>query len=300
VGELTADVSLRPMTRDDLSLLARWLESPHVHEWWREPFSPDAVEAEYGPTIDGTDPTKVFVISVDGRLVGIIQRYRNADNPEWAAAMAVVSGGDAAASIDFLIGEPDAVGRGVGAAAIAAFTPMVFDAYPEVSAVLAAPQQANVASWRALEKAGFVREWEGTLDSDDPSDSGPAYVYARYRARRLVGVYDADGGIVGELRYVVGRTLRGTHCSLCDITHGRVRPKPEWNAFVARLGVPFDLFHRNEQPVEGQVPLVLAEVDNRFVPLLGPAELENTHGDVAAFAETLRAAADRHGIAIGS
>ncbi|HWB36124.1 MAG TPA: hypothetical protein VHA75_08875 [Rugosimonospora sp.] len=43
---------------------------------------------------------------------------------------------------------------------------------------MAAPQLANVASWRALERAGFSRLWAGQLDSDDPADAGPAYVYA--------------------------------------------------------------------------------------------------------------------------
>ena len=33
------------------------------------------------------------------------------------------------------------------------------------------------------------------------------------------GVYHADGGIMGELRYVIGAVFQGNHCSLCDITH---------------------------------------------------------------------------------
>ena len=44
---------------------------------------------------------------------------------------------------------------------------------------------------------------------------------------RLVGVYDADGGLLGEAAYVWGK-VRGTrHCALCDITHRRVRRRPE-------------------------------------------------------------------------
>ena len=41
----------------------------------------------------------------------------------------------------------------------------------------------------------------------------------------LVGVYHADGSLLGELRYIWGK-LRGTaHCTLCDITHGRLSEK---------------------------------------------------------------------------
>ena len=51
-------------------------------------------------------------------------------------------------------------------------------AYPNI---VAAVQQGNRRSWRALEKAGFSRTWAGQLESDDPSDAGPSYVYVRAR-----------------------------------------------------------------------------------------------------------------------
>ena len=61
------------------------------------------------------------------------------------------------------------------------FTASTFDRYPGVGAVVVDVQQANRPSWRALEKAGFHRVFAGTIDSDDPSDAGPAYVYVRRR-----------------------------------------------------------------------------------------------------------------------
>ena len=33
-----------------------------------------------------------------------------------------------------------------------------------------------------------------------------------------MGVYDADGGLLGELAYLTGRILGIAHCALCDIT----------------------------------------------------------------------------------
>jgi aminoglycoside 6'-N-acetyltransferase len=167
-------IGLRPATRADFPMIAGWLGQPHVARWWVHPPSVEFVEEYYGPAIDGTDPTELFIVEVDGRAAGLIQRYRHDDNPEWDAAVGVPS----AAGIDYLIGEPDLVGRGIGTAAIAAFVPMVFARYPDLDRVVAVPQQANVGSWRILEKAGFRRVWAGTLDSDDPSDSGPSYVYA--------------------------------------------------------------------------------------------------------------------------
>ena len=33
------------------------------------------------------------------------------------------------------------------------------------------------------------------------------------------GVYHADGGIMGEMRYVAGALFRGNHCSLLSLIH---------------------------------------------------------------------------------
>jgi aminoglycoside 6'-N-acetyltransferase len=93
---------------------------------------------------------------------------------------------DAAAGIDYLIGDPTVVGRGrgrgLGSAAVEAFADQVFDALP-VERIVVTVQQANPASWRVLEKAGFRRVWDGELDSPDPSDQGPEYVYVKSRSQ---------------------------------------------------------------------------------------------------------------------
>ena len=60
------EIAFRPLERSDLPLLAEWLGRPHVARWWREPSDLAAVEATYGPLIDGSDPTEGF-IAVGGR-----------------------------------------------------------------------------------------------------------------------------------------------------------------------------------------------------------------------------------------
>ena len=115
-------------------------------------------------------------------------------------------------------------------------------------------------------------------------------------ATRLVGVYDADGGLLGEAAYVWGK-IRGTrHCSLCDITHGRVRRKPKWDQMVADLGIPMDLLHLNELPTdvrqavaESGAPVVLARSDAGWWPLVGRDELDTLDGSVARLGDLLRA-----------
>jgi RimJ/RimL family protein N-acetyltransferase len=171
-------IIFRPLTRADFPLLARWLAAPHVRAWWRDGLtSLEDIEREYGPPVDSIDPTRVFIFRVDDVPVGMIQCYRHADDPEWDRAVGVPS----AAGIDYLIGEAAHCGRGVGAAAITAFVSIVFDLYPDIATIVAAPQADNRASCRALEKAGFRLVEERELDSGDPSDDGVSAVYVLSR-----------------------------------------------------------------------------------------------------------------------
>lgn len=167
----------RPLTRDDFSLLSHWLSRPHVEPWWREPFDPASVEQRYGPSVDGTDPGEVFVVEQDGRPVGMVQRYRLDDEPEWRRVLEVTGTPENAAGIDYLIGEENLIGRGIGSEIIVQFVEKTWSRYPDVPAIVVDVQQDNRRSWRALEKVGFTRCWAGELDSDDPSDQGPAYAY---------------------------------------------------------------------------------------------------------------------------
>jgi aminoglycoside 6'-N-acetyltransferase len=171
------------MRWEDLPLLLHWLQQPHVHDWWRgEPTDLAAVEAEYGACVAGDDPTELFIIASDGRPIGMIQRYLFIDEPEWTSVFEDIVDIVDAAGIDYLIGEIDAVGRGLGAAAVATMTAMVWDWRP-VTSIVVNVDQANPASWRVLEKSGFTRVWAGEIDSPDPSDDGPQYVYSIARTQ---------------------------------------------------------------------------------------------------------------------
>ena len=67
---------------------------------------------------------------------------------------------------------------------------------------------------------------------------------------RIVGVYNANGGLVGEVRYIVGHLLGTTSCALCDITHSPIRRKREWDDLVAELGIPVDLLTPADLPAQ--------------------------------------------------
>lgn len=121
---------------------------------------------------------------------------------------------------------------------------------------------------------------------------------------RLTGVYHADGGVRGELRYVFGKVLGTAHCALCDITHGRVRRKREWDAFVAGLPVPFDAVHLNERSAEvraateGLTPCVVAHTADGVEVVLAADDLDRAGGEVVAFRDELTAYLARRGLAL--
>lgn len=104
---------------------------------------------------------------------------------------------------------------------------------------------------------------------------------------RLLGVYDADHTLWGELSYWVGARMGRRHCSLCDITHSSVRERADWRACRDQVDVPFETLHRDEVPDEvaaagGPPPYVVAETQAGWVRLLGPDEIEACAGDPAA------------------
>ncbi len=119
----------------------------------------------------------------------------------------------------------------------------------------------------------------------------------------VLGVYDADGGILGELAYVVGHALGRAECALCDVTHGGVRRRPEWDALVASLPVPVRLAHRNELSEaerrtvqESGLPVVLGvRVDGRHTVLVPPGRLALAHGSVDDVGDAIRTALDDEG-----
>jgi len=120
---------------------------------------------------------------------------------------------------------------------------------------------------------------------------------------RLVGVYDADGTIRGELAYWIGARLGRRHCSLCEITHGSIRRRPEWTACVAGMPVPFDTYHRDDQPdavravADGRAPVVVAATSAGHVVLLSPSEVDACGGEIDQLVAAIEAAVQRAGLA---
>ena len=102
------------------------------------------------------------------------------------------------------------------------------------------------------------------------------------------GVYHADGGLIGELKYVAGALFKGQHCSLCDITHKVAWEKTEMKKLRNEANVPFHLVHLNERPddlvsyTRGKTPVLVAKTDSGFITIASDDELKGCNGSVKA------------------
>ena len=206
-------ISLRPMTLDDLRLVRRWIEQPHVARWWLGT-TVDAEMGAYAASIRGEDPTTMLVAIGSGSPIGFGQWYVWGDYPDHADSVGAQPG---ECGIDYAVGEPGMVGAGLGTELVAALVADV-RAHRPGAGIVADPEVTNTASRRVLEKNGFVLVAERPVPSEPvdgpmaiyrlpaPSDvavrlAGPtdAAALAALRAEWSTGSADVDAGFVDRL-----------------------------------------------------------------------------------------------------
>ena len=137
----------RPMTADDLPTIKRWLETPHVSEWWHN--AAEQCELVSGD-LDHLDMAQ-FIVAAAARPFAYLQCYRLS---AWNAGL-----GPQPAStrgLDQFIGESDMLDRGHGSAFIRVFAErLLANGTPRV---VIDPDPTNARAIRAYEKAGFQRD----------------------------------------------------------------------------------------------------------------------------------------------
>ena len=137
-------------------LARRWLLEPHVRRWWNddpaETRYPERTLDKWRARIRGEEPTRMYLIQLDERPIGVIQSYLVEDDPDYVDEIGEL--GERALSIDLFIGEPDLIGKGHGPALIRAFLEDEMARYG-VDYCVIGPATTNVAAIRAYEKAGF-------------------------------------------------------------------------------------------------------------------------------------------------
>lgn len=166
----TVTISFRDLTLADLSDMVRWHRAPHATQWFHgEALDLAEAERRYAPRVTGETPTRMWVVELDGTAVGYVQAYPVGDYPDYAAKTA----DPVAVGFDYLIGDAELVGKGLGTRMIWEFLrDVAAPTYPSAPRFLASPSHRNKASLRVLEKCGFTQglwidEVSGTDDQPD-------------------------------------------------------------------------------------------------------------------------------------
>ena len=173
---LVARYRFRPMSADDLPMVRGWLRVPEVAEWWGDPdeqfglvsgdmsepamdqyivsliaFSSESRSRTRSGMGTGSRQENASMQKPDGVPFGYLQCYRLTD---WNIGF-----GDQppeTRGVDQIIGLPDMIGCGHGAAFIRAFVDNLLGS--GTPRVVVDPDPNNTRAIRAYEKAGFVRD----------------------------------------------------------------------------------------------------------------------------------------------
>ena len=154
--------AFRPMTRDNLPMVRRWLQTSEVARWWGQP---DEQYALVSGDLDHPDMDQ-FIVAAGDLLFGYIQCYAlSAWNQGFGPQPEATRG------IDQFIGEPDMIGCGHGSGFIRQFTDGLLAS--GIPRIVTDPDPDNTRAVRAYAKAGF--QSDRVVETPD----GPALLMVR-------------------------------------------------------------------------------------------------------------------------
>lgn len=121
-------------------------------------------------------------------------------------------------------------------------------------------------------------------------------------SKKLFLVYNANGSIGGELKYLfksIAAKLQSKEsvCAACDITHSfrELGKKKEFTACQKRSSIPIECVHSNEQPIllkaftsSLQLPVLILSIDGHLKTIFNASKLASFKGSVSEFESALQ------------
>ncbi len=147
------EIHFRSLTEDDFELLHTWLNQPLVREFYqKEAITLAEVDAHYRPRLSQQWPTRCLFAMFQEEPFAYLQTYTLAAWPDYAALLQL----DHGVSIDFYIGEPGYLGKGLGRAMLTQFLAQVlWVLYPAESRCYLAHTASNHRALNASKASGF-------------------------------------------------------------------------------------------------------------------------------------------------
>ena len=106
---------------------------------------------------------------------------------------------------------------------------------------------------------------------------------------KIYCIYNAEGSIFGELKYLYNKFIRDIKCSMCDITHNTLSEKREWKKRCTVSPFKIECLHLDELPkdienlVEGNTPCVVSKTSSTNEIIIENKELIAMKGNVDSF-----------------
>lgn len=138
------------MTVDDLPLLFRWANEPHVRRWWDTEEKFEDFRIRYSNNIKSKDSFP-FIVNFDQKPIGYINYWFVERDPNFQHLFP-----KGAVGTDQFLGVPELIGKGHGSQFVRQFTDWLLED-PAIPLVMTDPDVSNLAAIRCYEKAGFAR-----------------------------------------------------------------------------------------------------------------------------------------------
>ncbi|MBN8828196.1 MAG: GNAT family N-acetyltransferase [Sphingobacteriia bacterium] len=155
------DLTFHSLQKQYLSLLLKWLETPHVKAFWDQDttWTPALIEEKYGSytenyKIDSNikKPIHAFIVYQDNFPIGYIQYYNAYDFPR-EDGIELTDLPNSLAAFDIFIGNINYIGKGIGPEVIKILLKDYI--WKEFNACFVDTESNNIAALKAYQKAGF-------------------------------------------------------------------------------------------------------------------------------------------------
>lgn len=146
------NIAFKTFKEDHLLLLKKWLQEPHVKEFWQETDDDDKLKSKFIEELPKRSVDS-FVIYYNHEPIGYIQSYKadKVGNGWWPNADPTTYG------IDLFIGEYEMLGKGIGTQVIKNFINKLRE-NPNVKSIIIDPEPNNLRMIHICEKLGFSNE----------------------------------------------------------------------------------------------------------------------------------------------
>lgn len=161
---IDSEIMFAPLSSDHFNLFHKWIQEPHVWQWWGEGKSWvfDEIKEKYTSYILGhkieqgfKKAIHPFIIMLQGHPIGFIQFYNAFDfhRAEFDVRSIWDSKNETLAALDFYIGDPKYIEKGLGSQILQTF--LQNQVFKQYDACLVDPEKNNKTALKAYTKAGF-------------------------------------------------------------------------------------------------------------------------------------------------